>query len=264
MSTSLDAEEKLVWLGIQTNSAKVNALQGDVNNLKDTVGDFEDFKTEVDNATSYSDLRDTLVNDYGWSAENADAFISRLQNEFDSFSDFQDQVVNNYSSYSELQQVFDQATTFQGDQQTASGQPAAGIRVHESDGVSYSGVSVPAGTTEVFGDRVEFSQQDPPRGTEEPVTYANMSSDDADNVVNTFQSITFSADASNPNGFQVDTQVSLTEDGSVIQSKQISLAANETKTVSFTVTKEDYICADYAIGGLDPILACWAPAGLTV
>jgi len=264
MSTSLDAEERLVWLGVQTNSAKVNALQGDVNQLKDTVGEWGDFQTAVDDNTSFSELETDLINNYGWSQEDAQAFTDRLSREFNSYTDFADQVNNQFTSYDDLQGVFDQATTFQGDAQTDTGQPAAGIRVHESDGTSYSGVSVPAGTTEIFGVRVEFSQQDPPRGTTEPVTYANMASDDADDVATVYGSITFSADVTNPNGWQVDQQVSLTEDGSVISSKNVSIAANSTKTVEFTVTKQDYICAEYAIGDLDPILACWVPQGLQV
>jgi hypothetical protein len=262
MATSIDSEEKLVWLGIQTNSAKVNKLEGDVVNLKNTVGDWSDFVSLVNNNSSYSGLRDSLVNNFGWDSNNAQAFVDRLDREFASYTDFKDKVNNQFNSYSDLQAVFGQATIFQGDQVTSSGQPAAGIRVHESDGVSYSGVSVPAGTTEVFGVRIEFSQQNPPRGTTDPVTYANLTTNDADNTVVRTNDITISADVTNPNGFQVDAAVPLTEDGSVLKQQQVSFDANETKSVSFTVAKSSVFCGDYAIGNLSPVLICWKHAGV--
>lgn len=260
----MEAEEKLVWLGIKTNAAKVNQLAADVQQLKETIGDWGTFQDLVENQTdSYSELKTELVDNYGWSSDDADAFISRLQNEFNSYNDFQSDV-GGFESYEDLQSLFDSASTFTGDSMTETGQPAAGIRIHESDGVSYAGVSVPPGTTEVFGSRIEFSQQDPVRGAQDPVTYANFSSDDADDVATVRSSITFSADVTNPNGFPIEAEVPLQEDGSVISAKTISFGANETKSVSFTVTKNDYICADYAIGNTSTILACWVPAGIQV
>lgn len=259
----MEAEEKLVWLGIKTNAAKVNQLSEDVKHLQDTVGDWGEFTDLVEDDTdSYEELKTELV-DQGWSEGQADNFIARLQNEFNSYNDFQSSV-GGFESYDELQSLFDSASTFAGDSMTESGAPAAGIRIHESDGVSYAGVDVPAGTTEVFGSRIEFSQQDPARGAKESVTYANFTSDDPDNVETVFGTITFSADVTNPNGFPVDAEVPLQEDGSVIRTKTISLGANETVNVEFDVRKEDYICADYSIGNSDPILACWVPAGLII
>lgn len=260
----MDAEEKLVWLGIKTNAAKVNKLAADVAQLSETVGDWGSFQDLVtDDVTSYAELNTELVDTYGWSQEDADAFISRLENEFNSFSDFQTSV-DGFESYEDLQSLFDSASTFAGDAETETGQPAAGIRIHESSGTSYAGVSLPAGTTEVFGTRIEFSQQEPVRGTREAVTYGSISTDDADNVANVFASITFSVDVTNPNNFSTTASIPLTEDGDVVKSKEVRFNASETKTVSFTVTKQDYICADYAIGKSDSVLACWVPSGLII
>jgi hypothetical protein len=258
----MEAEEKLVWLGIKTNAAKVNDLAADTSQLQETVGDWAAFQDLVRNQTnSYSALKSELVNTHGWSSDDADAFIARLKNEFSDYNDVQSSV-GGYDSYAELQSQFDSASTFSGDSETESGQPAAGIRIHESAGVSYSGVDVPAGTTEVFGSRIEFSSQDPVRGTQDPVTYANLSTDDADNVVNVGESITFSADVTNPNGFQVEAEVPLLEDGSVLSASTITLSANGTRTVSFTVTKQEYVCYDYGIGDTGTVTACWKSPNL--
>ena len=51
---------------------------------------------------------------------------------------------------------------------TDDGSPLAGIRVHPEPGQTYDGVDVPAGTTEVFGARVEFSEQTPVVESEQP------------------------------------------------------------------------------------------------
>ncbi|AGM11217.1 hypothetical protein M197_gp52 [Haloarcula hispanica tailed virus 2] len=259
----MDVEEKLVWLGIKTNAAKVNELAADVQQLQETVGDWGTWKAKVqDDLTSYAELETYLLNQ-GWSQEDVDAFIARLQNTYADFTAFQNDL-DNYDSYEAWQSNFESTTGVQGDATTDSGQPAAGIRVHESAGVSYSGVSVPPGTTEVFGNRIEFSQQDPPRGTQDPVTYSNFTSDDPDDVEVVNSAIVFSADVTNPNGWRVTVTVPLTEDGSVLQSKEVTIDANSTTSVSFSVTKSDYICADYAIGNTSTILACWVPAGLVI
>jgi len=258
----MDAEEKLVWLGIKRGGRKVSQVASDVEHLKQTVGDWDAFSDLVVNQTdAYSGLKTELVDTHGWSSAEADAFIARLKNEFNSYNDFQSSV-DGWSTYQQLQSYFDTATTYTSDSLTADGAPAAGIRFHESDGISYDGVQVPAGTAEIFGVRVEVSRQDPPRGTKDSVTYANFQSDDADNVTDVGTPITFSADVTNPNNYGVTAQVPLTENGSVISTKEVRLEGNATTAVEFSVTKDDYVCADYAIGDADPILACWNPTGV--
>lgn len=256
----MEADEKLVWLGIKTNAAKVNQLTADVSQLKGTVGDWETFQNEVDNATSYSDLRDTLVNNYNWSQEDADAFISRLKNEFNSFPDFQSSV-DGFDSYQELQALFDSATTFQADSETQDGQPAAGIRIHESAGTTYAGVSVPPGTTEIFGTRVEVSGQSPVRGARDPVAFGTINVSPGNNI-DVSQPVTFSTTVSNPNTFAIDADIALTENESVIRSKTVAFDPSESKSVSFTVTKASFFCARYAIGNSTATIVCWEPVFL--
>jgi len=60
-------------------------------------------------------------------------------------------------------------TNSDGDELTTDdGSPLAGIRVHTEPGQSFDGIAVPAGTAEVFGRRVEVSQQTPVVESDQP------------------------------------------------------------------------------------------------
>ena len=258
---TLETQEWLVWLGVKEPQVNLSEVKADIDRLKDSVGTWEDFQEIVANASDYSELEQDLL-DAGFPSAKVDSFIAKIQDQYSSFSDFQS-TVSGLTSYLEFQSQFGNQSGLTGDSLTEDGEPTAGIRVHDSSGQSYAGVSVPAGTTEIFGRRIEFSQQDPSVEPDE-VSYSNFSTDDADDVATVFQSITFSADVTNPNAFGVDVTIPFTEDGSVLAQRSIRLGANATETVEFTVTKQDYICADYAIGDSGTITACWVPAGLQV
>lgn len=258
---ALDTQQWLVWLGVKEAQVNLSEVKADLDRLKDSVGTFEDFQSLVSNQTSYTELENALLN-AGFPSDKVDAFISKIQDQYSSFSDFQS-TLSGLDSYLELQSQFGNQQGLTGASLTEDGEPTAGIRVHDQSGTSYAGVSVPAGTTEIFGRRIEFSQQGPPVEPSE-VGYSNFSSDDPDNVVNVFQTLTFSADVTNPNAFGVDVTIPFTEDGSVLAQRSIRLGAYATETVSFSVTKQDYICADYAIGDTASITACWVPSGLII
>lgn len=266
----METNEKLVWLGIKTNAASQSVIQGEIQHLKETIGDWSTFQTEVGNDTTYEEFKTTLT-DAGWTEEEAQTLIDKIKNAYTdddssgtTWDEFSDDVANNHSSYEEWSTVFDSGTGVQGDGKTDSGEPIAGVRIHENAGISYSGVEVPGGTIEVFGQRVEFSQQDPPRGSEAKVAYSNFSTDDADNTETIGNDMVFSADVTNANSWAVTATVPLTEDGEVVDSKEVRIPASGTETVSFSVTKNEYVCAEYAIGDTSTILACWTPAGIQV
>lgn len=251
----MQPDEKLVWLGIKQNTGKSNTVAADLRHLEDTVGDWASFADLVNNqAADYDELETELTDTHGWTTGEADPFISRLENEFNSYADLQSSV-DGFESYEDLQALFDTATTFVSDSLTRNQEPAAGIRLHETAGVSESGVDVPAGTAEVFGNRIEFSEQAAARGTRDPPSYANLSA--TNTTVGTGVPITISADVTNENGFAGEYSVVLTRDGEVEQEKTVSLSANETVTVEFEVVRNAYICSDYSIGGLDPLYLCW-------
>lgn len=259
----------LTWLGIKSPSANQNTASGDVERLKANVGDWAAFVTLVEGSTTWSEFN-TALTDNGFTQQQADDLINRAQQAFEDedssgtdWDEYKDFVTGDSTSYTEYKTEFPTTTGIRSETTTEDGQPAAGIRVHDSAGVSYAGVSLPAGTTEVFGSRIEFSQQESPVSADE-LTYSNIRTDDADDVVNVFQSITISADVTNPNSFQGTVTVPLQEDGSVIQRQEVTVDGSSTTTVSFTVTKEDYICADYAIGSSSAVTVCWVPTGLVI
>lgn len=258
---ALETQEWLVWLGVKEPQVSLSEIKSDIDRLKDSVGTWEDFQDIVSNSADYTELENNLVN-AGFPSDKVDAFISKLQDQFDSYSDFQS-TVSGLTSYLEFQSQFGNQSGMTGDSLTEDGEPVAGIRVHDSSGTSYAGVSVPEGTTEVFGRRIEFSQQDPSVDPDE-VSYSNFSTDDADDVTTVSTSMEFSADVTNPNAFGVDVTIPFIEDGTVLTQKNIRLGANATQTVSFSVTKTSSECHDYRIGDSGTILACWAPAGLQV
>ena len=257
---ALETQEWLVWLGVKEPQVDLSVIQADIDRLKDSVGDWDSFETLVDGATSYTEYEQALI-DAGFPSAEVDAHISRVQDEFSSWTAYHDEVVNNLNGYDEYRAQFGNTQGLTGSELTEEGEPTAGLRVHDSAGTSYNGVSVPAGTTEVFGRRIEFSQQDAAADPDD-VTYANLQSDDPDNTVTVYQTIAVSADVTNPNAWGVNVTIPLKLDGSVEQQQAVRLGPNETRTVSFDVTEQDYICYEASIGTTSPITICWAPAGL--
>lgn len=259
----------LTWLGIKSPSANQNTASGDVERLKANVGDYDAFVTILEDSTSWTEFETALL-DNGFSQEQADNLINRAQQAFEDedssgtdWDEYKEYAANTATSYTEYKTEFPTTSGLRSEKTTEDGQPAAGIRVHESQGVSYAGVSLPAGTTEVFGSRIEFSQQEPAVEAED-LGYSNIRTDDADDVATVFQTMTISCDVTNPNTFQASATIPLQEDGSVIQRQEVTVDGSTTTTVSFEVRKEDYICAEYSIGSSGTVLACWVPSGLQI
>jgi len=259
---ALDTQEWLVWLGVKEPQTNLSEVKADIDRLKDNVGTWSDFQDLVSNSADYSELEQNLL-DAGFPSDKVDAFIDKIQDQYSSYAAFQDDVVNVLTSFTEFQSQFGNQQGLTGSRRTADGEPVAGLRVHDESGTSFAGVSVPAGTTEIYGRRIEFSQQDASVDPSD-LTYSNQSTDDSDNVVNVYQDITISADVSNPNGFGVDATVPLKAGGTVIDQENTRLGANATQTVSFTLSRSDYVCLDLAVGTLSPVTVCWVPSGLTI
>jgi hypothetical protein len=257
---ALDTQEWLVWLGVKEPQTNLSEIKSDIERLKDSVGTWSDFQNLVSNSADYSEFEQNLLNE-GFPSDKVGAFIDKIQDQYSSYTAFQDDVVNVLTSYIEFQSRFGNQHGLTGSRRTADGEPVAGLRVHDESGVSYSGINVPAGTTEIYGRRIEFSQQDAGVNYAD-LTYSNQSTDDSDNVVTIYQDITISADASNPNSFGMNATIPLKADGSVIAQETIRLEANVTRSVSFTLSRSNYVCEDLAIGTLSPITVCWVPSGL--
>lgn len=257
---ALDPETKLVWLGVKQSVATESAITQHINQLKETIGEWEDFQSAVEGDGSYSDFSTTLQNN-GWDEEDATAFIDTLKRDYTDWADFANDV-GAKETYEEWSTGFGSVTGMSGTLTTDDGKSAAGIRIHESPTVSESGVQLPAGTVEVFAQRIEFSSTAPPRPPDQPITVSNFECTDPDNTIEIFVEMFFEADINNPNDHSVQVTVPLIEDGSVIQQQTLRIAQNGTKRVRFGVTKFETFCGDYAISKSDTVLACWVHTGL--
>jgi hypothetical protein len=276
--SELTEEKKLIWAGLKRAQQDQSAIVGEINRVENNV-EWDTYVTHHDSydldgdgtdedISNFSQFKTYLQDEHGFTAEEAQAYVDKIKNSFTDdnnsgsvFDEYED-YVKNTSTYDKLKNKFGTVTAMTTEQQTGSGEPVAGIRVHDTAGVSYDGVNVKAGTTEIFGTRVELSQQAPPRAEDGTISYANLSTSDSDNVVNRNQTITISADVTNSNSGNRQVTVTLTEDGSVHSEKTVDVDGGTTKTVSFNVTKTEYVCHDYAIADLSPITVCWKPSGL--
>lgn len=281
--SDIPANKLKVWAGLKRAVSDFSTVKEEMDKLETTIGSFSTFQSDLDaydldgdgtdeDITSFSEFQ-TYLEDNGWTTDEAVAFIDKIKSNFTDdnnsgtvYDEFENYVENQAGSYEELKNAFSSETTLSSDTQTSgSGDvPAAGIRTFDQQGITKAGVTAPAGSTEVYGREIHFSQSDAVQADADDVSYSNLRTDDADNVVNIYQSITISADISNPNGFDVSVTASLTEDGSAINSKTLTIPASGSATVDFSVTKDEYVCADYSIGGLSPVTVCWVPQGLVV
>lgn len=273
MTVDLSENKKLIWMGLKRPSTSTSIVEKEVRILKENIGDFSDFQSDLDDEgiASFSDFKSYLTSTAGFTSNKADAFVSKIKNSFEdtdssgsAYDEFEDYVENDASTWEEFKIAFESVNQFGSTTRTEDGESAAGIRFFDNDGVTRDGINVPAGSTEIYGKQIHFSSTADPRTTASDFTYANLRSDDDDNVVNSYVTVTISADVTNPNAYSLNATVTLTEDGEPMQTKNVFFTANETKTTSFEVQKTEYVCHDYAIGDLSPITICWVPSGLII
>lgn len=257
---TLSEDKKLVWLGLKQPKQDQSVIEKTVQLLEEHVGDFSTYQTEVDeNLTSLSEHETYLINQ-GFETEDAESFTSKIENAYNTWDDYRSFVVADINSYEGLKNGFGTTSAFVGESQTESGEPASGIRVHDDGGITYAGVQVPAGTVEVFGNRVEFSQQDPPDDAEAVFEYSNLQV--SNTIPTTFETIDVSADISNTGNREGTAYVQLLEDGAVYAEQQVQVAAGATETVTFSWFSSELKSVELTIDGLEPELVSVIPAGL--
>lgn len=252
---ALNIEEKLVWAGLLTNNAKPLTVVQWEDILQENVGDYDTYQSDVSGIADYSEFKTYLTNN-GFTSAEADKFIDSIKQNFASWSDYQDFVVNQTDSWAEHSTGFSSTTSFA--LEDSGGNEIAGIRVLEGGGVTYDGIVTSVNTTEVFGERIEFSSRSAPGVG--AISVSNFRTDDADNVVGIGETITVTVDVDETSGNGgASKTVSLTEDGEITQEESVSLAANGSTTVDFQLTKQDYTCVEVAVEGLGNETLCWGP-----
>lgn len=239
--TSVQAMDRQVmgsadWSAFQTyledNGLSSTDASNAVDDLKAAYGNTLDSSTK-DNFSafdSFADFEDYLVNELGFTADEASNIIDQIENNYADFDEFRENVL---SSVDGLTEILNDSSS--GSETSDTG---AGVRVFESAGTSEAGVSVPKGTVEVKGTRIEFSQLgDIDNGAEDEgssgaFAYTSISADD----LNPFpgETVTISAQVEYVAlSGSASTTAKLIVDGSVRKSRSITLASGEIRTVAF-------------------------------
>lgn len=272
MTSDLKAKQKLQWLGLSNAAKSLSNVEDEIEILRKNHESYSEFQGNIDDdsMTSFENFKSYILN-RGFDSDQADAFIEKIKHAFtdedDSgtvFDEFKGYIVQEAESWSDLKSAFGSSSVFTSNTQTESGTSAAGIKFHETAGVTRNGVSVPAGTTEVFGREVHFSQAEAPEDGDSHgsgnISFSNLRSDPAENeTVLLSDTVTIKADVTNGKSISSRIVVSLIEDGAQIDSKQVSLSSGETRTVSFDVTYYSPHHHTYSIEDTGEITITWVP-----
>jgi hypothetical protein len=274
----LSEEKKLVWLGFKNPQQDVSQAGTDLQKLKDNVGDYSTYQDQLDAYDLDGDGDDedisdftqfkTYLEDNGFSSLEADSFIQKIKNSFEDadgdgskYGDFETYVQDNSSSYEELQSQFGSTSGLTGETETADGEKVTGIIFHEEAGVSKDGVNVPPGTTEIIGNRIEFSQTDEVETGEPLMSYSNLAV--SNETPYKYETITISCDLENIGDVSGDAYPQLKIDGEVKKAQgPIFLFNGESTTVEFEYSFDELVSVEVSIAQLEPITVTVIPTGL--
>lgn len=282
----ITAQQKLIWLGLNNRTFQQNPFQSQIEELK--------------NLYSFSEIQDKFENDWGSFADYAGDVNAENRSDSNGIEDYQswqkklvdiygdpenpqeptdpeisdawdpheDAFINEYVGWPDFENEFRTNTALTGQRQDESGEDIAGVRVHDTTGVTKNGDTVPAGSVEVFGRQVHFSQSDEARqgagtgGTEDPnIVFRNIAVNPT-TTPNIGAEITVSAEVKNDTSYTETVIAPLKENGTVTDSQTLELMGNEIQEVSFTLEKPTNQLVTVKIGDSDSITVNWVPAGI--
>lgn len=256
-----------VWLGFEQPSTGASDASGLISKLESNIGEFGTYQSGIADLTSHADHESYLQNN-GFSAEDATATTDRIKQAFSDddssgsvWDEYNDYVQNDAESYLDLENRFGKTQVWGSNVEAGDGTAAAGIKVYENAGVSKAGIQVPQGAVEIFGREVHFSQSDAAKGDPGDINWSNLRTVES-TPVDVGESVTIQADGSNSTGQDLSVTVQLVQQGSVIDSQDVTIDDGETKTVEFVVVKDRQVCYNYTIGGLPEITVCWEEGDL--
>lgn len=249
--TSVQAMDRQVmgsdsWSTFQTyledNGLSSTEATDVVDDLKAAYGNTLDSTTKNSFSAfdSFSEFEQYLI-DQGFSTDEASNIVTQIQNNYADFDEFRTQVL---SSEDGLTEILNDSSS--GSETSDTG---AGVRVFESSGTTEAGVSVPQGTVEIKGTRVEFSQLGEVENTGEEETSSEViiwSNIDADDL-NPFpgETVRISATVENTSPFAGTLQAKLIVNGNVRDTRSIETRGNDTQTVAFDT---DFDVGSYDVG----------------
>jgi hypothetical protein len=245
----LSAEKKLVWLGLRNPQQSTSEVASEVRRLQEQFNSVAEFQDELNDLTSFDDLRSSLE-DADFSGEQAQRFIDKIKQNFDSFDAFK-QFADGAGSFQDLKTGFGTGFGFTGENQTEQGGKAAGIEIHDQPATSRNGVELPASTVEVFGRRIEFSETNALQSGAADIVYSELSVSPTTPAIG--ETVTVSATVSNAGDARGTTFPQLRVDGGVAQSQgPLRLAPGASESVTFETEIDSLVTVDVTIGNLPP------------
>jgi len=271
------AKEKLRWLGLSEAAQSLSNVESELETLENELSDYAEFKDDLENGNDYDNdgtvesidsktSFDSYLQDNGFTEQLADDFVTKIEqnftdenssgSEFDEFKTF----ALDQNSFEQLRSGFGSSSELTSELETGNGQAAAGIKFHESAGVTRGGVSVPSGTTEVYGQQIHFSEADAPTtstGESGGFTVSNISASDQFPLIG--ETVTISVDVESTYSQQAYFSASLIEDGSEVANQGVTISGGTTETVSFDVTENTFVSHAYAISSSAEVNVGWIP-----
>jgi len=236
-------------LGLKLPNTQANPLRDLWNDLSDST-DHETFSNDVQGISSWSEFETYLQDNHGFSAGEASTFREQLESKYASFTDFRD-ALSTFDSYDEWENSLSWGETVAGESTDEDGRLVTGFRFHDEAGVTREGVQVPAGTVEIFGEEVHFSNTSPPveeESSESLFSWANESH--SPNVPNPHEPVTISADVTNNGNYAEPLVAALKVEGSVVdESDVVKVEPGNSRTFSFTHRFDEVGFYDVQISG---------------
>jgi hypothetical protein len=237
--SELKQAEKLKALGIKAASAQANPYSDLFAAIADAKT-WSEFQTDVGSFSSFSSFEDYLVNEIGVDATEAELFRKRLEQKYASYSDF-DAAIQGYADYAEWINTFSWGETIASESTTDGEKAAMDIRFHSEPGVTRDGLDVPAGTLELFGNRIQTAQtgavaqdeEEPSGGSTKLFEWSNVSVSPTTPRVG--ETITVSGDLTNNSSYREPFLPTLQVDGEVVKEGDFTkIGPGSTRTFTFS------------------------------
>lgn len=250
--TGLSEGQKLTWMGLKRAGDDQSAVQAETTRLEKTVGEFDEYQSFVDNRADLADHEETLVDEYeDWPQADAETFTTKIDNAFDTWGAYDNFINVQASTYGSMKEGFPSEVTFGGIETTGDGEVAVGIRLHDEAGVSKKGLSLPPGTIELFGQRLEVSQMGPPSVTERDLAFGEVQVNPAEPVVD--EAFDVYADITNNSDTDIRVFPQLVINGVVQDQIAVDIDQGATEEARFTYTQSAVARLAVQIDSTDPV-----------
>lgn len=254
----------------------INKFQLDWTSFADIEDDFSAFITDYDDWERHMDvfyqgfanMKIHFVEYYTSWEDFLNDFISSAGSLWTTWSGYEDAVTNVLTGYDEFRNLFVAGSGLESslDIQSTGGTggaeqsvtPAAGVRIHEEDGITKDGGTADAGAIEIYGTEVHFSETGNVGTSDSPsLEYNDFSVSDEVPTVGNY--VIFDVEVVNTSGNPGNIVITLKRDGTVVRSTTQFFQSHEVVNISFSYRSLDYGSWDFTIGNTAPITVSWIP-----